>query len=1017
MFSPFRVFLRTFILLPLLVGSGVLHAQRPNVLFIAVDDLTTTLGCYGDPVAITPRIDSLASQGVTFLRHHCQWAVCGPSRAALTTSLMPEETNVMGFKKIRDKNFLPDVTTLPEHFRNHGYETACTGKFHDPRTVGTPTEISATYPDGVMDDGRNVDDPASWSIPYVLAGSGFSPVGKPAVDATNQAESLYDDHKILTEGLALIDDLVSPSGSAPGNKPFFLAIGFKKPHLPFVAPQAYWDLYDRNTLPLAASSGLPAGTTTYNTNTLLNNSEMLGGGDDTTNGYEPYRTDNSLLEVEANQRELIHGYYACVSFIDKLVGDIRGKLAATDDPNQPGKKLSETTIVVLWGDHGFHLGDHGRWAKHTAMDGATSAPLVIYDPRNPRSPSNNKTSRPVGTIDIYPTLCELAALPIPEQPATTAATGGRPLRGRSLVPLMTDPLAHVNDGTVSQFSINGQYGYAYRTERFRYIEWINSTGNMNDGNARRDLFDYVADPLETRNLANDPAYAAIVWQLSRSLRAETTVRGTGRLNSAAPIAQGADAFLPFVDIATAAPDLTLSWPSSGGVSYDILGSSTLAAGSWGNDHVNLQGPSATFPMNGSRRFFLIGFGANTPPRFLADPITQPSATVGVPYAASLAANASDPGDTLLFSKLAGPSWLAVAANGALSGTPGPGDIGAAYFTVRVTDASACSAHAVLQITITAPSANQPPAFTADPILKPAATVGSAYTGSLAGDASDPDAGQSLIFLKISGPAWLTIDPDGTLSGTPSTGDVGLVPATVRVTDPLGEFDETTLHITVGAIAPGIQVVSKTNTAAASGIEYGTVFFSNVNVQAGDMVVIAHSPNKNTTTNTISVSGLGTNAIQSVNSGSTGTQSSAWVFYSSITDTAGPFNIVLNTTNATKTVSQGTTLFVLRPTNGGTLQVAGSPVGNAAASSSTLALGFTMSPAVSNALGLSAAATNGSFISGAPAGWNPEMASGTGGTKRATYLNAAISGASHTASFTTSATTDIGLAGILVKAAP
>jgi arylsulfatase A-like enzyme len=986
---------------------------KPNVLFIAVDDLVTTLGCYGDRYAQTPQIDSLASQGMTFRSHHCQWAVCGPSRAALSTSLMPEETNVMGFKKIRDKNFLPNVTTLPQHFKNHGYETACTGKFHDPRTVGTPTAISGTYPDGVMDNGTSVDDPDSWSVPYLDAPSGFNTPTKVAVDATDQADSLYEDHKILTAGLTLIDDLVASGGSAPGNKPFFLAIGFKKPHLPFVVPKAYWDLYDRNAAPMAAFTGMPLNTTTYNSNTLLNNSEMLGGGDDTTNGYEPYRTDNALLQVADNQRELIHGYYACVSFIDKLVGDIRTKLAATDDPLQPGKKLSETTIVILWGDHGFHLGDHGRWAKHTAMDRGTASPFILFDPRSPRNASNNTTFSPVGTIDIYPTLCELAGLPIPEQPADTASTTGRPIRGRSLVPILQNPDASVHDGVVSQFNINGQYGYAYRTERFRYIEWVNATGNMNDGNPRRDLFDYQLDPLETRNLANDPAYAAIVYQLSRSLRAETTIRGTGRLNLAAPIATGGDAFLPFVRIDASGNDATLTWPGSGGVSYDIHASTTLASGSWGDDFTNLQGPAVTFPMVGERRFFRVGFGANTPPRFLSDPVTKPAAYSGTAYSNSLAANVSDPGDSLTFSKTAGPAWLTVAANGTLGGTPAPADQGANYFSVRVTDSSGCHADAALQISVFDPAANQAPAFAADPVVKAAAVENTPYSATLAGDASDPDAGQTLAFSLISGPPWLAVAADGTLSGTPSSADLGANVFTIRVTDPLGAYDEAQLSLTVNPAPSGtIEVVSKQN-AATSAINYGTTYFSGVTVQAGDLVVVSHANNKNTSANTITLSGLGGNTIQSVNSGSSGTTSSAWVFHSLITQ-AGTFDFTLDTSNTTtKTVSQATTLFVLRPSTGAVLEVVSTDGSVVASGATELALDFAMSPAVSNAYGIAAAAVNTSTLASNPAGWTQEV---DGNLKRRTLSNADIDGSSHTATFSTAAASDIALAGIVVKVA-
>ncbi|MCP5548891.1 MAG: sulfatase-like hydrolase/transferase [Akkermansiaceae bacterium] len=647
-------------------------AQRPNVLFIAVDDLVPNLGCYGDTTALTPQIDSLASQGMAFLNHHCQWAVCGPSRASMTTSLMPEETNVIGFRPIRA--VLPDVITLPQHFKNQGYETVGTGKFYDPRTVGTITD-----PNGST--AQDTDDLPSWSLPYVEVNSGFNPAGKPAVDDTDQADSLYVDHKILTEGLGLIDTL------AAGNKPFFLAVGFKKPHLPFVAPKRFWDLYDRNSMPLAAYTGLPVGATTYNQNTLTDNDELLG--------YAPY--DTSGLPSEAQQRELIHGYYACVSMIDEFVGQLRTKLAATPDPVQTGMTLADTTIIVLWGDHGFHLGDHGKWAKHTAMERGSKCPLIIFDPRNPTAPGANSTNSPANSMDIYPTLCELAGLPIPEQPLSDTVLTGRPLRGRSLVPVMEDPESSVHFGAVTQFQINGQHGYAYRTERFRLIEWVNSSSNITG----RDLYDYQLDPLETKNLADDPSYAAIVHQLSRSLRAETTIHGAGRLESSSAIATGGDAFLPFVSIHHDGADVILDWPSSGGVSYDILANETLAPGPWAADFSDVPASPVSFARTTPRRFFRVGFGENTPPRFNSDPVRLPDVAFDEPVTGTLAGHVADPdaGDTISFTAIDAPSWLSVASDGTLSGTPTSAEEGAWWITVEASDAAGSTARAKVQISV------------------------------------------------------------------------------------------------------------------------------------------------------------------------------------------------------------------------------------------------------------------------------------------------------------------------------
>jgi len=304
-----------------------------------------------------------------------------------------------------------------------------------------------------------------------------------------------------------------------GGKPFFLAVGFKKPHLAFVAPKRMWDKYTRSEFALASFQSLPASASSYVEGVLGDNSELGGYADPVTSAKYPQPLNLS----DDQQRVLIHGYYACTTWVDFLVGELLDELANTDDPVQessPGvkKKMSETTIVVLWGDHGFHLGDHGKWAKHTNMERATSCPLIIYDPRNPQNGA--KTNSPVSSLDLYPTLCELAGLPIPTQPVNnTVASSGRPLKGRSVVPILNDSTVSVNGGAINLFQKNN-YGYAYRTERFRYIEWVNSSNNVTE----RDLYDYVLDPLETKNLAGDPAYASIVYQLSRAMRAEPSFR-------------------------------------------------------------------------------------------------------------------------------------------------------------------------------------------------------------------------------------------------------------------------------------------------------------------------------------------------------------------------------------------------------------------------------------------------------------------------------------------------------------
>ena len=490
-----------------LFASSLGYAQeRPNVLFIAVDDLVPTIGAYGDAYAKTPEIDKLASRGTTFLNHHVQWSVCGPSRAALTTSLMPEETGVMGFKPIR--GVLPNVVTMPQYFKNNGYVTGASGKFHDPRTVGDATKARTSQ--GYFPGGPSIDDPASWSIPYNnAAGKGYKPAGRNAVDFANADETEFIDYDIFERGCELIDQV---SG---GDEPFFVAVGFKKPHLAFIAPTPYWDLYDTNgngryddDFPMPDGVAKPSAASEQMLDVLSNNSELLG--------YMPYK--NTGMPSPAQVRELRHGYYACVSFIDSLVGQLLTKLANTPDPVQQGKMMDETTIVVFWGDHGFYLGEHDRWAKHSMTERSTAAPLIIVDPRN--GSKGAKTMSPVNTVDLYPTLCELVGLDLPQQPSTATNTSGRPLRGTSIAPILKDPYLSVHVGAVTHFNSKGYRVYAYRTERYRYVEWI-----LKGEVQHVELYDMKDQSVEVANIAGDPQYADLLDELAVALRADPATQG------------------------------------------------------------------------------------------------------------------------------------------------------------------------------------------------------------------------------------------------------------------------------------------------------------------------------------------------------------------------------------------------------------------------------------------------------------------------------------------------------------
>ena len=432
--------------------------NHPNILFIAVDDLKPTLGCYGDKLAITPNIDALAERGTVFLKNYCQWAVCGPSRACLMTGLMPEVTGVMGFKQMRAQ--LPNLVTLPQYFRQHGYETAATGKVNDPRCVT---------------GGRQTDDEPSWSIPYrPIRHTGLYRQEKNnAYAAPDVKEDQLVDGRICKAALILLNKL------AKQPRPFFLAVGFKKPHLPFIAPKKYWDLYDRKQFKLAEQRTKP-----------------LNGTSHTWHSSKEFRRYANIPKTgpipDQLQLTAIHGYYACTSYIDAQIGKLIAELARL--------KLTQRTIICIWGDHGFHLGDHGLWGKHTNIEQATRAPLIITIPGN----KSGATESPTAFLDIYPTLTELAGLPIPDY-----------VQGKSLVPIFKNPQASVHNGVFSLFSRHG-LGYAYRTKRYRYIEVFNRQGEV----VARELYDYQEDPLEKENLAAKPVHAALIKKLATAMRQE-----------------------------------------------------------------------------------------------------------------------------------------------------------------------------------------------------------------------------------------------------------------------------------------------------------------------------------------------------------------------------------------------------------------------------------------------------------------------------------------------------------------
>ncbi|PXY03162.1 sulfatase [Marinifilum breve] len=484
--------------------------EKKNVLFIAVDDLKPVLGCYGAEQMKTPNIDQLAKQGVVFMNNHCQQAVCAPSRASLLTGVRPDSTRVWDLKtKIRDKN--PDILTLPQYFKNQGYTTTGVGKIYDRRSVDAKhdkhswseefafsgdekyknTELgeevlghyqSAETKEKVAfytAEGKKKNKKRGALNKYVMKHI------KPSSECVDVPDNAYTDGVLALSAIDRLERL------SKDEKPFFLAVGFKKPHLPFVAPKKYWDLYDRNELPLAAYQKFSK-----------NGPKIAYHKSGEIQSYSDIPKLKSFSDIgpdllpEEKQRELIHGYYASVSYMDAQVGKV---LQALDSLG-----LRENTIIVLWGDHGWHLGDHGLWCKHSNFEQATRSPLIFSAPE---AQNGTKVNAPSEFVDIFPTLCELSGIEEPEH-----------LAGTSLVPLLSGEKKSVKKYSVSQFRRGKAMGYAFRTERYRYVLWMGenfrTTQAFNkDLIVGEELYDYQKDELETRNLIGNKEYKKVYEQM------------------------------------------------------------------------------------------------------------------------------------------------------------------------------------------------------------------------------------------------------------------------------------------------------------------------------------------------------------------------------------------------------------------------------------------------------------------------------------------------------------------------
>jgi iduronate 2-sulfatase len=445
------------------------NGRRPNVLFFAVDDLRPELGCYGVRGIQSPNIDRLAKQSMVFDRAYVQQAVCSPSRTSIMTGARPDSTQVWDLVT-HFRKAMPDVVTLPQHFKQNGYFAQGIGKIFHP----------------------GYDDQRSWSVPWqtpkapTYANTKSAPQKDedkpkqkdgPAFEAADVPDNFYKDGQVADLAVKTLRGLKNKA------EPFFLAVGFAKPHLPFVSPKKYWDLYDAAKIPLAPNPYRPKGAPEY---ALTNSGELRN--------YPGVSNDGPVSPELA--RKLKHGYYAAVSYTDAQIGKV------LDELERQG--LRQNTVIVLWGDHGWKLGEHGEWCKHSNVENDTNAPLLLSAPSMKAAGQHSRAL--VEFVDIYPTLAELAGLPLPPH-----------LEGLSFKPLLDNPGLAWKRAAFSQYP-RGQklMGYSMRTDRYRLTVWVGR--NDHSRIEATELYDHQTDPQENTNIASLPAHAKLVEALMAQWR-------------------------------------------------------------------------------------------------------------------------------------------------------------------------------------------------------------------------------------------------------------------------------------------------------------------------------------------------------------------------------------------------------------------------------------------------------------------------------------------------------------------
>ncbi len=466
------------------MSAVAMAGPKPNVLFLAVDDLRPELGCYGRANIHSPNIDRIAKAGVVFTRAYCQQAVCSPSRSSLLTGTRPDTTKVYDLET-HFRKALPDIVALPEHFRKNGYFVQGMGKLYhsgldDPPSWSAPwTSPKATHAAYATEANRAI---VARKVAETKAqkAAGKKPTRArdygPAFECADVPDTTFHDGALAEMAVAALREIGAKK------QPFWFGVGFIRPHLPFVAPKKYWDLYDPAKIELAPNPFRPRNAPEY--------AVQEGGELRTYDGVPKGHLPDDMA------RTLRHGYYASVSYMDAQVGKVLDELERLG--------LKESTIVILWGDHGWKLGEHDAWCKHTCTENDANAPLLVSVPG--MKTAGSRTDALVEFVDIYPTLADLAGLPLPSH-----------LEGASFKPVLDDPKRPWKPAAFNQYPRGKLMGYSMRTDRYRFTMWVDAKDHSKVDAV--ELYDHQADPQENENIVARPDMAATVEKLTAQLRA------------------------------------------------------------------------------------------------------------------------------------------------------------------------------------------------------------------------------------------------------------------------------------------------------------------------------------------------------------------------------------------------------------------------------------------------------------------------------------------------------------------